>query len=102
MYINGERHNNVTQSHRRSLCTHSIGGQFHPTTGIVVLVQKYHLPLQGTEAQFCCLPASRQVALPTELSAASIEDRRGEYAVMKKQMTVESLRIRNFTVRRKR
>jgi hypothetical protein len=35
-------------------------------------------------------------------SFASVEDRRGEYTVMKKQRAVGSLRIRDFTVRRKR
>jgi hypothetical protein len=63
------------------------------------------LPLQGTETQFRWPPARRQFAIPTELSAvsfASAEDRKGEYTVMKQQMAVGSLRIRNSTVRRKR
>ena len=63
------------------------------------------LPLQGTETQFCWMPACRQVAIPTELSAASFdsaEEKRGEYTVMKQQTATGSLWIRNFTVRRKR
>jgi len=79
-------------------------GQFHPTAGIVVLVQEMIFCNCKEQKQFCRLPVSRQVAIPTELSAAffdSAEDRRGEYAVMTQQTAVGSFWIRNFIVRRK-
>jgi len=67
--------------------------------------ENYLLPLQGTEAQFCCLPVSRQVAMPTKLSAASFasaEDRRREYAAMRQQTAEGRFWIRNFIIRRNR
>jgi hypothetical protein len=51
------------------------------------------------------LPVSRQVTIPTKLSAAffsSAENRRGEYAAKKEETAEGSLWIRNFIVRRKR